>query len=787
MAIDPQVQSVQEWLNSTYGNHAQWNHVTADGATGWQTIFGLTRALQIELGIGTLSDVFGPTTMSTFTSNVGAIDKNTTNSRIVAIAQGALWCKGYQGGYSRGTFDAVTADAAAALNSDMGIGSAPKIIPKVMKSLLSMDQFRLLWSYGGTNEIREAQQWLNSTFSYRRDFPLLACDGLYGRSVQQGLMFAIQYELNMADGVANGNFGPGTKSGLRERGSLTTGSQDGARKWVRLFQAALRFNGFVSDFSGTYTNITAESARSFQSLAELPVSGNSNYQTWAGLLVSTGDETRPGAASDMSRPVTVSECSALFAAGYRTVGRYLSVLGKRIGPGELRRIHAAGLNVFPIMQEGNTSVADFSYEKGRDHGLQSVRRLMQLGFPAGTTVFYAVDFDANDDGITSRVIPYFQGVNDVVNGARFKYRVGIYGTRNVCTRVCNDGLAVEAFLASMAWGWGGNLGFTMTPNWSYDQILEYTLPGTTLGIDKNVQSRRARPVAPGQLLPTPDRDSSAFDDGYFWYLTDLCVRADIIVRGLSFSPPPASAPWTSVADDFVLGYIQAMEPNYRGGIWDSYFPVNDPPSVVDARTQFVNAAETVTPKPSQGTANFERLTHFAAALRGHTRWFASAWTRSEAQVGELTGWAGDLLNLWCQFVDYRSASGFAGSVEDWFRNHVGTTTANERFDAIDLVCDVDAYLCWERTKDGTRTISDAVREIDFESMSNAKWRYSQFVNDRFGGDLNVAAAAATNVFTSLGPGLSVPRDHFLNGRVNATASEATAIGLGFASALRDRI
>jgi hypothetical protein len=57
------------------------------------------------------------------------------------------------------------------------------------------------------------------------------------------------------------------------------------------------------------------------------------------------------------------------------------------------------LKTFPIMQEANTSVADFSHQKGVDHGFQALRRLRQLGFKGGTTVFFAVDFDALDEQV----------------------------------------------------------------------------------------------------------------------------------------------------------------------------------------------------------------------------------------------------------------------------------------------------------------------------------------------------------------------------------------------------
>lgn len=66
--MDLLVLQSQRWLNATYKGRAGYAVISEDGATGWQTMYALTRALQIELGIATPSDNFGPTTMSTLTS-----------------------------------------------------------------------------------------------------------------------------------------------------------------------------------------------------------------------------------------------------------------------------------------------------------------------------------------------------------------------------------------------------------------------------------------------------------------------------------------------------------------------------------------------------------------------------------------------------------------------------------------------------------------------------------------------------------------------------------------------
>ncbi|WP_232222908.1 glycoside hydrolase domain-containing protein [Jeotgalibaca sp. PTS2502] len=41
------------------------------------------------------------------------------------------------------------------------------------------------------------------------------------------------------------------------------------------------------------------------------------------------------------------------------------------------------------------------------------------------------------------------------------YRVGVYGTRNVCSQVTSAGSAVTSYVSNMSSGFSGNLGFKM--------------------------------------------------------------------------------------------------------------------------------------------------------------------------------------------------------------------------------------------------------------------------------------------------------------------------------------
>jgi peptidoglycan hydrolase-like protein with peptidoglycan-binding domain len=765
---DPKVLETQVWLNATFGSHSQWNHVTEDGFTGWGTIFGLIRGLQIKLGITTLADNFGAGTMNAFITQFGSVGPATTNTDVIKLVQGSLWCKGFSGGYTWGQYDNSVSTSVIQLTAAMGLTPATTVAPKVLKGLMSMDAYSLL--PGGNADRRAVQQWLNGKYSGRSAFSILPCDGLYSRNTQIGLVYAIQYEIPMTDAVANGSFGPATKSGIQNGGGVAQGSVDNTKNWVRLFQGALRFNGYSPPFSGTFDAATTAQTVAFQTYAELPTHGSGDYRTWASLLVSNGDETRPGAASDMATQLNTGLSNALYSAGYRVVGRYLTVTSKRYLPGELQTIFNAGLETFPIFQEAGTSAAYFNQAIGQNHAQQAARRLRQLGFPAGTTVFFAVDYDATDDGITLSLVPYFQGVKEYLARTRVPYTIGVYGTRNVCARLINADLAEEAFIASMSWGWSGNLGYKLPPAWSYDQIYNYPLPGTSgytgsglnMEIDKNVMSVRANPVGAVDIKATP-LIGGAFDR-FYWMIAHLSVVAEI--TGFAVN--------AYAQNHAVLFYVQGKDSRYLSGAFPIYLPpdetfVSDFPGFATAQESVANETDFIG-SFSVPSGTDVGTPHLAVTARGYLKYGRPGISAlATVQVADLGGWALDLVTLWTEFAGSTSVSHPAtyGVTKSWFEERLGirdSTIAQGSFSFDDLVGDIDGYLIGSLANDNLmRSIDDVVREIRVNIATNSTWRYSAFYSQRFGSNMTTAKNAAKDAFTSGNLAVGTAVTYFLGG------------------------
>jgi peptidoglycan hydrolase-like protein with peptidoglycan-binding domain len=498
--MDPYVQRTQEWINLTYEanpNTPDIGPVTEDGYTGWQTVTALLRALQYELGISNRSDTFGPTTLAALAA-VSPVNNATTNKNIVSIAQGAMYCKGYPGGdgYVTGVWNAAAIAGMKTFRGDIGLSAGNgDIEPKVFKALLNMDAFKLV--SGGTSTVRTIQQALNGRYLSRRDFYAVPTDGRYTGDVQTALMYAIQYELGLADGVANGSFGPTTKAQLAAQAVLAQGSTDSSKYFVHLFQAALIFNGRNVAFDGAFGAGTKSQTQAFQQFVGLSQTGTATMPTWGSLMVSTGDADRPGTGADCVSTLTAPRLSGLRSAGYTHFGRYLTntpdnQLDKCIQSGELARVFAAGGRVFPLFQTGGGQLAHFTYDRGAEVGEEAGSAAWAYRIPANTIIYFSVDFDASESEVQNQVIPYFQALPERLGRMGRSYRIGVYAPRRVCHQLNAAGVVVSSFVSDMSIGYGSNKAQVLPNNWAFDQIqTRWEGSGTSsIEIDKNIVSGR---------------------------------------------------------------------------------------------------------------------------------------------------------------------------------------------------------------------------------------------------------------------------------------------------------
>lgn len=488
MVKDEMVLKTQRYLNSTYSNNPNWVTLDEDGFTGWNTIKGLIRALQIETGISTPNGTFGPATEEacpTLQKNLIPSDKT---QRLVYILQGAMWCKGFSPGYfEEGIFGDETEAGIKRFQASAGLAGANVngiANPMIFKALLNMDAFALVTS--GDPKIRQIQQELNR--DYYKWIGLRPTDGIYGRDTCKALIYALQVEGGIAE--PNGVFGPGTQASLP---TLAPGSKNAV--YVRIMQYCLYCNTFdPTGFTGVFGNGTLAALKEFQSFHGLTPDGYCGKQTWMSLLLSHGDRDRKGQAFDCATPLNQARIDTLKAHGYKYAGRYIAGgESKRVTVPEIELILKNNMNWFPIFQKSGNYLSYFNSIQGNLDATECLINAREYKIPNGSTIYFAVDFDAMDGDVSTNIIPYFRAIHNTFSSNNPRnYKIGVYGARNICSRVSNAGYAETSFVGDLASGFSGNLGYPLPKNWAFDQIKEYTIGSGdgAIAIDNNLYSGR---------------------------------------------------------------------------------------------------------------------------------------------------------------------------------------------------------------------------------------------------------------------------------------------------------
>lgn len=730
---DQMVLQAQKWVNATYGSKAGYNKCTEDGSTGWQTIYSLTRALQIELGITSPSDNFGPTTMTKLIAH-GDVGITSPNRNIRIIAEAALYCKGYSGGGLDGEFGPQTQLGLILLSEDMGLGRPSVVMvvtPKMFKALLNMDAFVL--TSGGSAEIRTCQKWLNATYSNRGQYFIGPCDGHFSRNVQTALVLAIQYELGMTDSQVTGSIGPGTRDGLQA--SALVSQTTGTPTWIRLFQTAIACNNYRNQWGesgGVFSDDLAAAVKIFQAFCKLEVNGRGDFRTWMSLLVSTGDPNRPGQAIDVMIPLNRTSIATVKGLGYEMVGRYLTGgTNKVLTNSEIALIFDNDMAFFPLYQEFGNKVEYFSNSQGYDAGKAAFAAAKSFGIPSASTIYFSVDFDAIDTEITNYIVPHFRGINQALSENGTDYAIGVYGCRNVCIRLAESGFTSRSFVSGMSAGYSGNLGYPLPDNWAFDQVRNYKVG--ELELDHDIMSGRDLGV---NSVSRP-RDPN---DGFWTYLIWLEARAlqykeanstpysnaELVCQYLRLLDSTNNKVYASfhasdkVFGQFEQGFIDFVK-HYDG--MPDRLPLRDPAYLWDSD-----------------------VTHFGATV-GAVMTHDLAPSLSVANIGDFGGWGGDLISILgqCHQDGVSAASAYTYATQ-----RLAITGEGTYFDRDDWFADVDAFNIGRQLRLSPGSKLSELLKRDYASKASARQRFANFYDWRFNQNAATAQTAAESMFDEMG-------------------------------------
>jgi hypothetical protein len=168
---------------------------------------------------------------------------------------------------------------------------------------------------------------------------------------------------------------------------------------------------------------------------------------------------------DASRDLTPF-AEGLKEAGYSFAGRYYNInnQAKNLTLAEAKVLSSAGLAIIAVWENGYPIKASyFSYDVGVHDGTSAYFYAMKtIGQPAGTPIYFAVDYDASSADLASSIVPYFNGIADgikAIGGNDPLYEVGVYGSGLVCKSLLTQDLATYTWMAQPS-EWQGSKDFT---------------------------------------------------------------------------------------------------------------------------------------------------------------------------------------------------------------------------------------------------------------------------------------------------------------------------------------
>lgn len=150
----------------------------------------------------------------------------------------------------------------------------------------------------------------------------------------------------------------------------------------------------------------------------------------------------------------------IIKAGFHFVGRYyfsgISHAKTKLAYSEAQHLSKMGINLVAVFENAGDHAGYFDAEQGASDGQEAFTYARTvINQPAGSAVYFAVDYDASELDLRTRIIPYFEEVRKSMGA----YLCGVYGSGYICEKLLEMGLVHYTWLAQ-AEGWEGSDTFT---------------------------------------------------------------------------------------------------------------------------------------------------------------------------------------------------------------------------------------------------------------------------------------------------------------------------------------
>ncbi|MDT0346448.1 glycoside hydrolase domain-containing protein [Streptomyces litchfieldiae] len=128
---------------------------------------------------------------------------------------------------------------------------------------------------------------------------------------------------------------------------------------------------------------------------------------------------------------------------------------------------------------------------------------------------------------------YFKGIEDAMADNGNAYEVGVYGPRNVCTRVGQAGHSTASFVSDMSSAFSGNFGYSLPTDWAYDQIVTRTIGSGDGAINIDVNIASGRDTGQASFNPPAAQTPDVLFDISYW--TRLLADVQSYMESIGFA------------------------------------------------------------------------------------------------------------------------------------------------------------------------------------------------------------------------------------------------------------
>lgn len=181
-------------------------------------------------------------------------------------------------------------------------------------------------------------------------------------------------------------------------------------------------------------------------------------------------------AADTSQPVTSSFLKKMEEVGVHTIIRYFdhkneTIPGKTLTFDERMHIAEAGFHILVVFQHWGQRISTFrDHTRGKSDAVRALTLAHDVGQPVGSAIYFAVDGPWSNAKDMADITRYFTDVRRTVTEKGNLYRVGVYGSGQVCSAILDRGLADYCWLAN-ARKWPGYNAHLASGRWQIRQLM----------------------------------------------------------------------------------------------------------------------------------------------------------------------------------------------------------------------------------------------------------------------------------------------------------------------------